>query len=219
MRVMLTDRFVQNANPRPDKIQSDYFDKSIKGLFLRASNSGKGHKTTRAFNFAYTSPLTSKRAQVALGTYPTTDLATARTKALEARRHVEEGRDPRHVSEADGVMTVTGLVGSYIEKHASTLRSGPAIARRLHKCVVPVIGPMRVTDLHRRDINRVVDPVLKRGRPTEAVRGHASYGPMGGRPRRSRPKRVRRRAQAARQPAARAHLVERRAPRPLDWIA
>jgi integrase len=67
-------------------------------------------------------------------------------------------------------MTVTDLVAAYLAKYANGLRSGPAIARRLQKNVVPVIGGVRVADLHRRDITRVIDPILARDAPTEAAR-------------------------------------------------
>jgi integrase len=36
--------------------------------------------------------------------------------------------------------------------------------------VTPVIGNLRLSDLHKREINRVLDPVLERGRPIEATR-------------------------------------------------
>jgi integrase len=67
-------------------------------------------------------------------------------------------------------MTVAGLVESYIEKHAAGLRSGAEIKRRLHRNIVPVIGNVKLADLHRRDATRVVDAITKRGAPTEAMR-------------------------------------------------
>ena len=36
--------------------------------------------------------------------------------------------------------------------------------------MVPIIGTVKACDLHRRDMNRVVDPVLTRGRRVEAIR-------------------------------------------------
>ena len=36
--------------------------------------------------------------------------------------------------------------------------------------MAPVIGAVRVAELHRRDVNRVLDPILKRGRQVEAGR-------------------------------------------------
>ena len=58
-------------------------------------------------------------------------------KALEARGHVEEGRDPRDVAAQEaGAMTVRELIISYLENHARpNLRSAVAIERRLKKNV------------------------------------------------------------------------------------
>ena len=50
------------------------------------------------------------------------------------------------------------------------LRSAAEIERRLRKNVEPVIGDVRLAELHRRDINRVVDAIMKRGKPIEATR-------------------------------------------------
>jgi hypothetical protein len=68
-----------------------------------------GRKT---WTFHFTSPTDGKRSRLSLGTYPATSLASARTKALEAKGHVEAGNDPRAVIAAQGAaaMTVAGLV-------------------------------------------------------------------------------------------------------------
>ena len=72
----------------------------------------------------FTSPKDGKRAS--LGTYPATPLARARVLAIEARGHVEAGADPRDLGKPSGAgpMTVAMLAESYIQKHASTIRSG-----------------------------------------------------------------------------------------------
>ena len=68
-------------------------------------------------------------------------------------------------------MTVADLIDSYVEKHARpNMRSHAELERRLRKNVEPIIGNMRLADLHRRDIARVVDPVMRRGKPVEACR-------------------------------------------------
>jgi integrase len=67
-------------------------------------------------------------------------------------------------------MTVAALVESYVEKHAAGLRSGAEIKRRLHRNIIPVIGNVKLADLHRRDATRVVDAITRRGAPVEAMR-------------------------------------------------
>jgi integrase len=166
-QVALTDRFAAAAKPDATG-RTDYFDAGIKGLALRVATGGR-----KAWNYLFTSPKDGKRARLTLGTYPATSLATARTKALEAKGHVEAGKDPRDVFAAQeaAAVTVKGIVESYLAKHARpNLRTAKAIERRLTKNVVPVIGSVKIAELHRRDVNRVVDPVLARNKPIEASR-------------------------------------------------
>jgi integrase len=164
MRIALTDRFCAAAKAA-GAAQADFFDEKTVGLCLRVSAAGR-----KTWCLVYTAPSNDKRVRIGLGLYPAVSLAEARGKALEARGHVEDGRDPRSVAMADGAMTVADLVAAYLAKYANGLRSGGAIARRLQKNVVPVIGGVRVADLHRRDITRVIDPILARDAPTEAAR-------------------------------------------------
>ncbi|MEY4967239.1 MAG: hypothetical protein RL274_2822 [Pseudomonadota bacterium] len=166
MRVKLTDRFVSSAKATDGK-QTDLFDETVTGLSLRVSKTG-----WRAWNFNFTSPKDRKRARISLGTYPGTTLAAARARATEARQHLEAGHDPKALfaDQAAAGMTVAALVTSYMEKHVRpNLRTAKETERRFYRHIVPIIGSIRLNDLHRRDVNRVVDPILARKRPTEAA--------------------------------------------------
>jgi integrase len=93
--------------------------------------------------------------------------------AIEARGHLEQGEDPRVVlaARAAGTLTLAALIESFLDKHARpNLRSADEIERRLTKNVTSIIGSVKLADLHRRDMNRVVDPVLKRASRVEAGR-------------------------------------------------
>jgi integrase len=104
-----------------------------------------------------------------LGAYPAMALAAARGAAIEARGLVQAGADPR--AHKAGTMALAMLVECYLAKHVRpNLRGAAQVERRLHKNVVPVIGNVRLADLHRRDINRAVDAIVARGRLTEATR-------------------------------------------------
>lgn len=167
-RLALTDRFVATCKAARGQPQTDYFDERTPGLALRVSK--QGHK---AWSFIFTAPGNDKRARVTCGTYPAMSLATARTRAREARGLVEAGEDPRIAfnTQAAGAMTVTVLIESFLEKHARpNLRTAAEIERRLRKNAIPLIGNVRIADLHRRDINRAVDPIVRRGRLAEACR-------------------------------------------------
>ena len=156
-RVALTDRFVASVKATS---QTDYFDDKTKGLSIRVSPGSK----TWTFHYRWN----GKRVRATLGTYPATSLSEARTKAIEARGNVEAGSDPR-ATRAGGA-TVADLVESYIDGHVVRLRSRKDAVRRLRKNIVPVIGGVRLSELHRRDATRVIDVVMKRGAPIEAAR-------------------------------------------------
>lgn len=158
MRVLLTDRFCDRA--KSSSAQTDYFDENVSGLALRVTAGGVKSWT---FHFGPS----GKRARLTLGRYPSTSLAKARGLALDAKASVATGHDPRGHTDA---MTVNDLVESYLEKHAAGLRSAAEIKRRLYRNIVPIIGNVKLSELHRRDATRVVDTVAKRDAPTEAMR-------------------------------------------------
>jgi integrase len=189
MFVSLTDRFCDRA--KPQSRQTDYFDETVRGLALRVSDSLK------VWTFHFTSPATQKRSRLSIGTYPATSLAAARSRALEARGEVEAGKDPRRIAEA--AMTVAGLIESYLSNYVRpNLRSAKAIELRINKNILPILGTMKVTDLHRRDMNRVLDPIIKRDATEQATqvfnhlfalmrwavgRGDLDHNPFDGMPR------------------------------------
>ena len=86
--VTLTDRFCSTVKPIAGG-RTDYFDATVQGLALRVTTHGQ-----RSWCFHFRSPRDGKRARATIGTYPSTTLAAARGKALEARGHVEAGQTP-----------------------------------------------------------------------------------------------------------------------------
>lgn len=163
--VELTDRFCQAAKVATGR-KTDFFDTTVKGLCLRASAGG-----AKAFFLVYTKPGTTKRAWLKLGRYPELKLADARQKARDGRGEIGEGTDLVAEKKAQAAsQAVKDLVDNYVSRHASTKRSGEEIARRLRKNVADVIGDVKLSDLHRRDITRCIDAVKDRGAHVEANR-------------------------------------------------
>jgi integrase len=162
--VRMTDRFVAAAKTADGARLTEFFDEVTSGLVLRVT---RGAKT---WSYFYSTPLRGKRARIGLGHYPRTSLAAARALAIEAAGVVESGEDPRTVFAARAACTVAELAESYLalHVHARRLRTAAKIERRIRKNVIPVIGNVRVADLHRRDIARVTDAPLRRGSPSEA---------------------------------------------------
>jgi integrase len=172
MKLDLTDRFC--ATIKAGKT-ADFFDAKTKGLGLRVSPSG-----VKSWSVMFTLPGSQKRARLSLGSYPATSLATARRLAIEAQGKVEEGIDPRAtraraVGEDSGPVTVATLVKVYLAKHGSKIKTGNELERRLKADVLPVIGNVKLADLHRRDVHRVLDRILDRGAKASAKK---AFGDM-----------------------------------------
>jgi len=169
MRVVLTDRFVAGAKAGASG-RAEYFDaaKNTRGLSLRVSKSG-----TKAWSFFFTSPKNGQRARVSLGTYPARPLGAARALAIEAAGHLEDGTDPRDVfaTRDASAMTVAMLTETYLEQHVRpNLRTAKNVEQRFKKNITPIIGAVRLADLHRRDINALIDPIVRRKKPVEGNR-------------------------------------------------
>ncbi len=163
-KVELTDRFCQTAKP-PIQGQTDYFDTTVSGLCLRVS------ARTKAWYLIYSRPGERTRARMKLGAYPDTTLAKARQKARDTRAAVGEGTDPASEKRAQAAsMTVSDLVQIYVARRASDARRGDEIERRLRHDLVPLIGKVKLADLHRRDLTRCIDAMMDRGAKAGANR-------------------------------------------------
>jgi len=168
-KVMLTDRFAAGAKPLNGDERTDFFDALVTGLCLRAT------KDRRSWSFCFTNPNDKKWTRLTLGTYPAISLAAARGKAMEAKSQVDQGQDPRASSSAAANMTVAELVASYLaDPEKQALRSKASIERRLRKNVLPVIGEVKLSELRRRDVRNVIDPMMQRNVKVEAALANAS---------------------------------------------
>ena len=165
-KVKLTDRLIASAKA------GDYFDAGTRGLQIRVSESG-----IKSWFVVYTSPRDGKRARCQLGRYPSTSLATARGLAVEAWGLIEAGVDPRD-QKPSRAGTVASLVESYLQRHAVHLRGRRHVELRFRKNVLPVIGDVRLSELHRRDVQRCIDIIMDRGSPASASRTFADVQTM-----------------------------------------
>ena len=166
----LTDRFVAGAKSANGAVQSDFFEPKRKwrGLAIRVSRSG-----LKTWCFFYT--WQGKRVRLSLGQYPAVTVAEAHTRAIEARSYLEASPplDPRNTMarKSAGVVTVAALAETYLTMRARPdLRSANKIEWTLRRHVLPVIGHLALDGLHRRDINRVIDPIVASGKKVAAAR-------------------------------------------------
>lgn len=88
----LSDLKVKAAKPK----EKDYTLTDGNGLQLRVRING-----SRLWNFNYVHPVTKKRINMGLGTFPEVSLAQARKRTVEAREHVAQGLDPKEVRDTD----------------------------------------------------------------------------------------------------------------------
>ena len=149
-RIALTDRFCAKARSTEGQPQTDYFDTAVPGLALRVSASGR-----KSWTYMFT--WSGQRKRLTLGTYPATELAPARQRALAARSDLESGHDPR--ASALAPLTLLSVCEEWFAREGSALRTGPERHATLARLVYPNLGDRPLSEIRRSDIVRVLDRV------------------------------------------------------------
>jgi hypothetical protein len=178
--VKLTAKTVENLKYDPAKgPQQSVKDDDTRGLYLRLYRDSKV--------WTYRFQMDHKTSVLRLGTYPVMTLAEARAAAAAAKTKVDEGTDPaaaareaartakeaamRAEAEADRMPTVEGFAAAYIERYAKpNKRSWAEDERLLRHDVIPVLGAMKLDQVHRRDIIALLDGIRDRGKSVLANR-------------------------------------------------
>ncbi|MEZ0196603.1 integrase domain-containing protein [Pseudomonas qingdaonensis] len=88
----LSDVKVKAAKPK----EKDYILTDGNGLQMRVRING-----SKLWNFNYIQPVTKKRINMGLGTFPEVSLAQARKRTMEARELVAQGLDPKEKRDAE----------------------------------------------------------------------------------------------------------------------
>ncbi|WP_225186082.1 site-specific integrase [Bradyrhizobium sp. NBAIM01] len=155
----LTDRFCAHAKAAEGDVQTDYFDEDYPGLALRVSQSG-------AKSWTYLFTWSGKRVRMTFGTYPATSLASAHTRADEARADLEAGKDPRAAKAGN----LDVVLDAFVKRHVTKLRSADQITRAFDAYVRPRLGAKSIYDLKRRDVVEMLDAVEDEAGPVMADR-------------------------------------------------
>ena len=137
MKRQLTDRFCIGAKPRDGELQTDYFDTQVSGLALRVSESYK------SWTLHYT--LGGKRRRLTFGAYPSISLASARTRADEAKAAIVEGRDPRSIA----TETLQAFCELYQARDGAKLRTAGWRQGVLERHVYPTLGSRPIAEIRR----------------------------------------------------------------------
>jgi integrase len=164
----LTDRTIKAMRPPADG-RIDVWDDTVSGFGLRVSSTGR-----KTWVLMYRRNGVLRR--YTLGIYPTLGLADAREKARDALRDVAHGGDPATEKIAERrAETFADLAHEYVERHAKKKRSGredirilygsphkKKTGKRPHEPLVKRWGAMKVKDISRRDVRKLLEEIADR---------------------------------------------------------
>ena len=129
-------------------------------LLVKPTVSGRLSKT-----WAQRMRISGKPFNVGLGPYPVVTLAEARAKALENRRAIEKGMDPR----GGGMPTFERAAETVIALHAKNWK-GDASEKQWRQCfrdyAFPKLGRKRVGEITTADVLACLVPIWNEKRPT-----------------------------------------------------
>jgi integrase len=159
----LTAKAVEKLRHNPSKgRQQDIKDNGTPGLYLRLYQTGRK-------SWIYRYKLRGKVRILTLGDGKQVGLAEARKLARQAHDKVKIGTDPaaeaqRIKAEILRMPTIEAFALEYIERYAQpNKKSWPEDQRLLRREVVPIIGKLRLDQIHRRDIVALLDSIRDRG--------------------------------------------------------
>jgi integrase len=152
----LTDRFCAGAKPRESEIQTDYFDEQVSGLALRVSEGRK------SWTLHYS--LGGKRHRLTFGAYPAISLASARTRADEARTAIASGHDPQAIA----AETLRAVCELYQARDGAKLRTAKWRQGVLERHIYPALGARPIAEIKRSEIVRLLDAVEEGSGPAMA---------------------------------------------------
>lgn len=161
MQKALTDKTIEALKPQDKRYE--VHDLRCPGMSVRVERSGR-----RTFNIKFRFGLKQKRMK--LGTYPRISLATAREKAIELLRQVDEGIDPTKRRRSPN-MTVEAVCRQFITLHAKARnRSWREAERILEREFIAQFGERDIRQIKRYDVLEILDAAVARGAGYQANR-------------------------------------------------
>jgi integrase len=183
----LTDKTVSGAKAATGE-RRELWDQATPGLCLRVSNNGKQVKKVWIWRYR---TLDGRQPRLTLGDYSAKHgLKWAREEVEELRVRVRKGDDPagdRRKARAEALLqplrTFDHLAEAYLEacekghwkprrkqKRARTLKDERAV---LDRNIRPVLGKLRLEDIDRRTIRKLLNDMLDRGIRAQTNKTHA----------------------------------------------
>jgi integrase len=165
MQQALTARTLDALKPKAKRYE--VHDLHCPGLSVRVSARGQ-----KVFSVKFRYGLKQKRQK--LGVYPRITLATAREKAIDVLRQVDEGIDPtKRRRSAD--TKVEAVCGEFIRVHAQARNKSWREAERiLQRELIATFGQRDIRDIKRWDVLELMDGAIARGSGYQANRIHSN---------------------------------------------
>ena len=134
----------------PERGNSITYDDEIPGgLRVTAANA-------RAFVLGYS--INGRKRRMSIGRWPVWTATAARARAKQLRRMIDLGQDPLGKRQARrGEPTFAQIAAEYLKRHAARKKSGYRDEAWLRKDVLPEWGPLKASDLRRRDVIRLIE--------------------------------------------------------------
>lgn len=161
--IRLTETKVKNSAPKA----TDYVLGDGDGLQLRVRSNG-----SKLWNFNYYHPVTKKRLNMGLGTYPEVSLSQARKLTIDARQLVIQGIDPkeqrdnnRQQQKAASEHTLEKVAEAWFElkKEHVTPAYSEDIWRSLTLHVFPDLGATQVSSITAPKVIELLRPIEAKG--------------------------------------------------------
>jgi integrase len=165
MQKVLTAKALEALKPQAKRYE--IHDLHCPGLSVRISAHG-----LKTFTVKFRYGIRQKRLK--LGVYPRISLATAREKAIDVLRQVDEGIDPtRRRRSAD--MKVEAVCREFIRLHAQPRNKSWREAERiLEREFINTFGQRDIREIKRWDVLEIMDAAIARGSAYQANRIHSN---------------------------------------------
>lgn len=182
MKEKLTDKKLQNLAPAAPGKRYTVWDTEVGNFGVRVTD--RVDSTTRRprCTFIVMRRLNGELIRHKVGAYPAISLAAARAAARDANLEIERGIDPRVSQKASALQesrrresTVRAVASDFASLHLSKLRSGRETKASIEREFVSRWGDRPIGDVEDTDIVRMVNDLLKSGRPGAASKmlGHS----------------------------------------------
>ncbi|WP_371377742.1 integrase domain-containing protein [Thalassotalea aquiviva] len=148
-------------------LDKDYVRSAAPNLQIRIRKTG-----SKLWNFNYRHPITKRRLNMGLGSYPTISLAEARELATQARKLVQLGIDPKEEREKNKKLQIAetehifeNVIKNWFEVKRSSVSDDYAtdVWRSLENYILPQLGKLNVNDLDAPSVIEVLKPIEAKG--------------------------------------------------------